>query len=161
MIIKIDRKRVILAFLRWQVAMELFLLLLHDNFHLNKTVKDSQFWWLTLMIIILGLLFDIWQITHEKIEFIGTKIVHYSESKKEVDLTQISEVKELKTIFSDNLSLEYKNPQGNIHRMLIQYNYYSVAALKRIVSEIIKINPEIRLDNITRLILDGKFKNKL
>src|SRR3989344_4566684 len=75
---KVDKKRVIYSFLRWQVAMEIGLLLLHDNFHINQTIKDPQFWWLTVMIVVAGLLFDFWEIRGGKVKFMGSRMLDYT-----------------------------------------------------------------------------------
>ena len=160
-IYKVDKTRVVLSYFRWQVVMELFLLFLSDNFNLVKTIKDSQFWWLTIMIIFLGLFADFWEIQRGKIKFIDKKIIDFTDNNREgIDLSEFSAIKDAKTIYGRCLGLEYKIPKGITVRKLFQYNFYSNETLQEILQEIVKINPDIELDDMVKKMLLGTFKNK-
>jgi hypothetical protein len=155
-IFTVDKKRVIFSILRWQVVMIVCLLLLRDNFNVIKTLKTTQFWWLTGAIVILGLLFDFWEIREGKIKFSGSKIIDYSADKKGIDLNEFSEIKKAKTIYGRCLGLEYKVPKGNKARVLLQYNYFPPETLRGILEEIKKINPQIRIDNSVSELISTK-----
>lgn len=160
-IFKVDKKRVILSFLRWQIILELSLLLLTDNLNINKTVRDYQFWWLTCIIIIVGALLDYWEIRRGVVVFKDSKIIDYSENKIGVDVNEFSAIKKTKTTYGNCLGLEYKLPKGIIARQLFQYNFYSTITLQKIITEITTLNSNIELDDTAKQMLAGTFENKL
>ena len=160
-IFRVDKKRVIFSFLRWQIALIVGLLLLHDNLNISKTLTDPQFWWLTVMVLVLGVVFDFWEISHGKIKFEGNKIIDYSDDKNGIDLNEFSEIKKAKTVYGSCLGLEYKVPKGNKARVLFQYNFYSTPILQQILKEIKRITPQIELDDTAKQMLAGTFNNRL
>src|SRR3989344_1424966 len=132
-VFRVDKKIVIYSFLRWQIVMWVGLLLLHDNFQFSETLKDPQFWWLTVMIIALGLLFDFLEIKKGKTVFKGNILFDYSSDKQGIDVNEFSKIHDAKTIYGRSLGLEYKIPKGIIERKLFQYNFYSPQSLQRIL----------------------------
>lgn len=156
MIFKVDKKRVIYSVLRWQIIMELLLLFLRDNFNVIQTLKRAQFWWFSLVIIVIGLLVSYWEINEGKIVFEGNKLFDFAGRKDGVDLNELSEIKKAKTIYGRCLGLEYKVPKGPIARELLQYNYFAPKTLRGILQEIKKINPQIELDDTTKQMLTGE-----
>lgn len=156
-VFRVDKKRVIYSFLRWQIVMWVGLFLLHDNFQLSVTLKDPQFWWLTVMIILLGLFADFWEIKNGKVVIINGKIIDYSDKKDEIDINEFNAIKKAKTIYGRCLGLEYRIPKGIIERKLFQYHFYSPLTLQKILKEIVNINPQIELDETAQKMLDGTF----
>ena len=160
-VFRVDKKIVIISSLKSISILEIVFLLLKDNFRIMITLKDEQFWIITLIAFMLIFLIDLWTILYDRIEFKGTTITSYFNSTNSGEILDFVSVKQKKTPYTNYLGFEYRQPKGIHMRYLLPYGHYNPKALQAIMQEILKINPNIKLeDDLSKQILDGTYENK-
>lgn len=161
-IFKVDKKIVFKSTLPWVITMSVVLLFLMHNFRVGETIRNKGFWIFIILMWIGKFILDIWTINYEKTVFDGSNLINYFNSKKIVNALDFASVKQKKTIYTNYLGFEYKEPKGIFVRFLFPYNLYNPRDLQSIMAEILKINPAIKLeDDFSRSIAEGTYKTKL
>jgi hypothetical protein len=162
-VFRVDKKIVITRLLPFQIFMIFAALIFLNGIKLiPQTLASSEFWLWVLGIIGVGVLLDMWTILYDRIEFKDSTITSYFNSRDSAKITDFVSASLKKTIYTNYLGFEYKAPKSGYNRFLLPYGYYSPKTLRSIMQEILKINPNIKLeDEFSKQIVDGTYKNKL
>ncbi len=161
-IFRVDKKIVFKSTLPWAIVMSVFLLLFMHDFKILTTLADKQFWLFILIMwaVKLGIM-DLWSILYERTEFSGSTITNRLDRATSANIMDFVSVKQKKTIYTNYLGFDYKEPKGIYVRYLLSYGHYNPETLKAIMQEILRINPNIKLeDDLSRQILEGTYKSK-
>ncbi len=161
-IFRVDKRIVIQSTIPWAAVMSIALLLLTDNFRIMNTLKDQSFWLFILVLWVIKFLLDFWIINFNRIEFRGSIITSYFNGKDSGQILDFVSVKQKKTLYTNYLGFEYKEPKGNEARYLLPYGYYDPKTLEAIMQQILKINPHIKLDDdLSKKISVGTYRDKI
>lgn len=161
-VFRVDKKIVVKSTLPWAVTISVALLLLMHNFRVGVTIKNEQYWIFIAVLWVAKFILDIWTIKYDRTEFNGSLLTSYFNGRKSVDVSDFTSVKQKKTIYTNYLGFEYKEPKGIFVRFLFPYGLYSANTLKEIMQEILRINPNIRFeDDLSKQIAEGTYKSKI
>jgi hypothetical protein len=160
---KVDPKIVITSLLPFQIFfIAAVLIFLNGIAQIPKPVTGSEFWLWTMGVLGVGLLLDLWTIIFNRIEFKGPIITSYFNAADRANILDFVSAKQKKTIYTNYLGFEYKEPKGIYVRYLLPYGYYSPKTLQAIMQEILRINPNIKLeDDLAKQIANATYKNKV
>jgi len=162
-VFKVDKKIVIKNLLPFQIFMVVAILLFLNNItQIITTITSSEFWLWMLGIFGGGFLLNLWSILYERTEFRGNTITNYFNVSTSANILDFVSVKQTKTPYTNYLGFDYREPKGVYVRYLLPYGLYNPKDLQAIMQEILKINPNIKLeDNLSRQILAGTYKTKI
>lgn len=161
-IFRVDKKIVTFNLVKWLVVMEILFLILKNDFMIIATLKDKQFWVISFIVSIILLVVVLRTIFYERVEFRGNELTSYFNTAESVNILDFVSVKENKTPYMNYLGFEYKDPKGIFVRFLLPYVHYSPKTLQEIMQEILRINPNIQLeDNLVKQIFDGTYKHRV
>lgn len=161
-VFRVDKKIVFKSTLPWAIIMSVGLLLLMHNFNIVTTLQNQRFWMFILTLWVVKLILDIWTILYDRIEFRGNTIITYFNGAKSGEILDFTSVKQKKTPYTNYLGFEYKEPKGVFVRYLLPYGHFNSRDLQAIMQEILRINPNIKLeDDLSKQIASGTYGSKV
>lgn len=160
---RVNKKIVIRNLLPFLIFLMLAVLVFLNDFNnIPKTIISNEFWLWVLAILGLGVILSAWSILYERIEFKRDKIINYFNWKEVGEIANFDFVQKKKTIYYNSLGFELKEPKGNVRRFLLPYGHYDPKTLQSIMQEILRINPNIRLeDDFSKEVLAGTYKSRI